>query len=313
MKITVTAPFKEHNKSLLTSKALDNEIVFSDKEKDITDSEILIGDTTNEIFRKCHKLKWLQSTNAGVEKFCTDKLLSDDVIITNVTGAFGDTIAEYVIGGILSLYRDFYSYYKNKKEHIWQDTRKERMISGSTVLILGCGNIGKALAERLKPFGAYIIGVRSSDIKDIRFDEIYTSDKLCDVISRADIIIGCLPHTRDTDKLLSADILDGCKPDALIVNVGRGTLMDYDRLYKKLSENKLFGAVLDVFPTEPLPKDSPLWDMDNVIITPHISGCSFFHSIQTENKIAEICADNLSRFLCGKPLINIIDKNKGYV
>ena len=135
---------------------------------------------------------------------------------------------------------------------------------------------------------------------------------LDELLPDTDVIICCLPHTPQTERMLSADRFSRMKQGAIVVNVGRGSLIDEAALVTALKSGRLFGAVLDVFEKEPLPEFSPLWDMENVLITPHISGPSFGHFPEVERIIAEICAENISRFLGGKPLLNRIDKDMGY-
>lgn len=135
---------------------------------------------------------------------------------------------------------------------------------------------------------------------------------LDELLPRADLVVCCLPHTAGTVKMLSAERIGIMKPGTILVNVGRGSLLDEDALAAALSSGLLYGAVLDVFENEPLPESSPLWDMENLLITPHISGPSFGYYPEVERIIAEICAENVARFLAGKPLRNVIDRTKGY-
>lgn len=312
MKILVNAPFSKENRELIKKAAGDNKVVFYDTDNcgGYEDVNIVIGELP-EAFPQ-DNLRFLQLTNAGVEKYCIDGRVADGVIVANVTGAFGEVISEYIVGAILAMYRSFFGYHENRKQHIWQDLKQERLIYGSNVLILGCGDIGSSTALKLKQFGARITGIRRNVKSTAGFDAVFGIEQLDSLLPQADIVIGCLPHTDKTAGLLDRKRLNLMKTGAMLVNVGRGTLVDANALIELLNNGKLYGAVLDVFDTEPLPKNSPLWDMPNVMITPHISGPSFNHSPYTEQVIARICADNLCSFLSGKPIINIIDRNVGY-
>ncbi len=204
---------------------------------------------------------------------------------------------------------------------------------GKKALILGTGDIGRNIANRLKAFGVSTAGIhrqKSSDGDTVcvsasdtdsspirsrdfpRFDQLDTSDHLDDYLPDADLVIGCLPRTPDTTGLMSRVRLALMKPDALFVNVGRGNLVRSADLIDALQEGALGGAILDVFETEPLPEDSPLWDMENVMITPHISGPSFGGNQQVQDTIWEICMENMEHFLNQEPLQHVVDLEAGY-
>ncbi|MGN0650460.1 MAG: D-2-hydroxyacid dehydrogenase [Oscillospiraceae bacterium] len=307
MKVWINAPFSAENIQLISRAAKGCE-VFSGNEL-IPEADIIVGQPAeNTDFTR---LKLLQSTNAGVEKLISAGI-PENVAITNVTGAFGEVISEYITAGILAFCRGLFRYRDNQRRHIWQIERREILLNGKNALILGCGDIGGAAAKRLRAFGMRIAGIRREPKKTEYFDSVYGMDSLDGLLSDADVIICCLPHTAQTCGVLSAERILRMKHGAILVNVGRGSLIDEAALAEALQNGRLFGAVLDVFEKEPLPENSPLWDMENVIITPHISGPSFGHFPEVERKIAEICAENVARFISGEPLINVIDKAKGY-
>lgn len=306
MNILINAPFSEKNKKRIISEANNQTILSIDE---IENADIIIGDIPERFYGQLDKLKWLQLTSAGADKITYSNAISSEVILTNASGAFGEVIAEYVIGGILCLYRDLFSYRKNQAAKIWHDTKKERMIFGSRALILGCGNIGQCVAQRLKAFGAETVGIRRTDKPLPEFDKTYTINSLDELLPTADIVICALPKTPETEHILNAHRISAIKKGALIVNVGRGSVIDTKALAEKLKSGHLFGAVLDVFENEPLDNNSPLWEPENVLITPHISGVSFGHSEHTENLIAAICAENLRRYLSGEQIKNIVTRN----
>lgn len=304
MKIWINAPFSAENLELIKSAAAGCE-VFSGTET-VPGAEIIVGQPPEDL----SGAKLLQSTNAGVEKLLSH--IPEDVIITNVTGAFGVVVSEYIIGGVLALSRRLFRYREQQRRHIWQEIPQENLLYGKNALILGCGDIGTATAEKLRAFGMSITGIRRSPAPTHGFDRVFGMDMLGELLPETDLLICCLPHTPETIGLLSASRIALVKRGALLVNVGRGSLIDESALISTLKNGRLSGAVLDVFAHEPLPESSPLWDMENVLITPHISGPSFGHFPEVERRIAGICADNISRYLSGNPLVNVIDRSGGY-
>lgn len=304
MKIWINAPFSAENLELIKSAVAGCE-VFSGTET-VPGAEIIIGQPPEDL----SGAKLLQSTNAGVEKLLSH--IPEDVIITNVTGAFGMVVSEYIIGGVLALSRRLFRYREQQRRHIWQEIPDENLLYGKNALILGCGDIGTATAEKLRAFGMSITGIRRSPAPTHGFDRVFGMDMLRELLPETDLLICCLPHTPETIGLLSASRIALLKRGALLVNVGRGSLIDESALISTLKNGRLSGAVLDVFALEPLPESSPLWDMENVLITPHISGPSFGHFPEVERRIAGICADNISRYLSGNPLVNVIDRSGGY-
>ena len=277
----------------------------------IQDCEVLMGYFPPDMLRSLPRLKWIQTPSAGVEKLCGDLYANNDVVLTNCSGAFGVAISEYMITGILMLMRLMPAYLSNQHAHIWKCMGNCRSIYGSTVTVIGMGDIGTKFATRMKALGATVRGVRRSiSAKPDCFDAVYTSDRVCEAVAGADVVAMCVPGTREAQKLVSADCIAAMRSDAILVNCGRGSTLDEESLIRALQEKRLGGAVLDVATVEPLPADSPLWDMENVIITPHISG----HDDDPVNysSIFEIFKENLSRYLNHEPLIHVVDRSRGY-
>lgn len=312
IKILITAPCNENVRDNLSKRFGDRcEFTYSTAEsaQDILMSaDAVIGEIPLEWIIRSKSLKWVQLTWAGADKYTKSGIFPNDIILTNASGAFGVIISEYVIAGILCLYRKFPQYIKNQSKALWKDMGSFQSLYGKTALILGTGDIGKNTALRLKAFGAKNIGIRRNITCDVPyFDEIHSSDSLCDLLPIADIVISCLPLNKNTDGLMSESKLQLMKNSSVFVNVGRGRTVDTNALTKMLLENKIMGAILDVTDPEPLPVSSPLWQMDNVIITPHIAGPSFGHNKATEDKIWKICMENIDRFLSKNKLINIVN------
>ena len=236
---------------------------------------------------------------------------------TDVSGAFGKIISEYVIGNIITLYRGLPNYWKNKQKHLWVQNKSSETIYGKNILILGTGDIGRNIAHRMKAFETHVTGIKrtavpghSQQMKE--FDEVYDLIALDQQLQKADIVIGCLPGTPETKGLLNYERLHSMKKAAIMVNVGRGSLIQTEALLKVLEEGHLKGVILDVFETEPLPETSLLWNMENVLITPHIAGPSFGGNAEVQDMIWNICMENLERYLNGKELKNIVRLKDGY-
>ncbi len=278
-------------------------------------ADIIIGEPSEEQLEIAENLELLQLTWAGADKFLKMKHLPQNVTLATASGAFGKVISEYIVGGILALYRDFPAYFENQQNHIWQKQSSVDTISGKKVLILGTGDIGKNVAKKLKTFDVQaIIGIRYNAKEDFleNFDEIYGIIELDNLLPEADIVVCCLPETNATIGILNEEYLNLLKQNAVLVNVGRGSLIVNDALIKVLEKGTIKGAVLDVLETEPLEVNSKLWDFKNVIITPHIAGPSFSGDEATKDKIWKICFNNVERYLQGAELQNVVDRMKGY-
>ncbi len=327
MKILVTVPFREFHKEMLKEAALDAQFFFRasylsepDGKKDeerykslLKEAEIVIGNPTIEEIASAPALRFIQSSNAGVEKYTQVPGFPRNVLLCSMSGAFGGIISEYVLGAILTMYRNFPCYLDHQQKRLWQDAGSEQALMGKTALILGTGDIGTNVAKRLKAFDVHTIGIRRTVSKASEwFDEVWTLDALDEQLSHADLVIGCLPKTKQTTHLLTEDRLRKIKKGGLVVNVGRGSLIVQPDLIKLLEEGHLSGAVLDVTDPEPLPKDDPLWGMKNVLITPHVSGISFGHAPQVEDNVAKICAHNLKAYLNHTEMWNVVDFESGY-
>ena len=295
------------------------EFVFEENETrdSITTAEVVIGEPEESELRKAENLHWIQLTWAGADKYTKMKIFPETITLTNASGAFGKIISEYVIGNIIALYRGLPVYWKNKQECLWVQNRSSDTIYGKNVLILGTGDIGKNIAHRMKAFETHVTGIKrtavsehSDQLKD--FDQIYDLTALDQQLQKADIVIGCLPGTPETKGLLNYDRLHSMKKEAILVNIGRGSLIPTEDLIRALQEGHLKGVVLDVFETEPLPETSPLWNMENILITPHIAGPSFGGNAEVQDMIWNICMENLDRYVNGKELKNIVRLNEGY-
>lgn len=314
--ILVMTPCRREHKEML-ERAAQGSCHFNYNEhpslSEIQSAEIVIGEPDIGMIQNSATLRWVQMTWGGADLYTRSSGFPEQVTLTTASGAFGSVIAEYAFAGILSLFRHLPSYREQQQLAVWQDCGVERTIEGSEVLILGAGDIGENIARRMQAFGASVTGIRRT-VRDLPdgFDAMAGMNALDPLLSQADIVVCCLPHTSETVCLFNRERLLRMKPDAVLVNVGRGTLIDTNALAQVMAAGHLLGAVLDVTDPEPLPADHPLWSLDRVLLTPHIAGPSFHHSPLTEDKIFRICSDNLSHYLAGEPLHNVISWETGY-
>jgi phosphoglycerate dehydrogenase-like enzyme len=255
------------------------------------------------------KLRWLHIASAGVDPVLFPELRDSDVVLTNSRGVFDDPIAEYVLGVILAFAKDFAGSLRLQDQGRWQHRETER-IAGTHALVMGTGPIGRAIARMLRAAGLSVAGIgRRAREDDPDFGTVHASDRLTEHLPSADYVVAVAPLTEQTKGIFNADAFASMKSTARFVNVGRGELVVTGDLIEALRSGQLAGAALDVFDTEPLPSDSPLWSMPDVLLSPHMSG----DFIGWRNTLVEVFADNFRRWTAGQPLRNVVDKTLGYV
>ena len=315
MKILIALRANEHHKEQLQRNATGAELLFVPadqvREEDLADVDAIIGNVPTELLPAAKKLRWLQLNTAGADTYCKEGVLKDDVLLTNATGAYGLALSEHLLAQLLAMMKKLYPYYDNQKAGLWRDEGHVTSIEDATVLILGIGDIGRAFARRVKALGAYVIGMRRREgAKPVGVDEIGTMAELDSLLSRADVVVSVLPGTAATMGLFDKARFAAMKKGAYFLNIGRGNAVVTDDLIEAMQEGTLAGAALDVTAPEPLPADHPLWQAPNVYITPHISGDD--HLSATQDKIVQIAARNLTAFLQGAPLENLVNRETGY-
>lgn len=215
-------------------------------------------------------LKYIQLTSAGFDRVPMNYVKEKGITINNARGVYSNPMAEYAVAGVLSLYKCQSFFARKQKEHKWEKNRDLKELGGQKVCILGCGSVGTECAKRFEAFGCIVWGIDTMVRKHENFFCVYHLNDIKEVLSKSDIVIITLPLTDSTYHMFDQDIFNAMKTGAIVVNISRGALVDTDALILAL-QNKLFGAVLDVFEEEPLKENSPLWDMENVVITPHNS------------------------------------------
>ncbi len=308
LNVTVTYPLNKSDVDKLQD-------IFKDKcrfslEENFDKCDVIWGNPSDEQLKLSEGLKWVQIATAGINQY-TEGNLPKNVILTNASGAHSLQISEYMLSVHLALYQNLPCYINNMQKSKWEETGVSRNIYGSTVVVLGLGNIGSEYAKRVKMMGAYVIAVKKNKTEKPDYvDELYTIDEINSALPRADMLAVTLPGTKTTYKLVNKEMLSYLKQGALVINVGRGTVVDGQDLLDALESGSISGAALDVTDPEPLPKESKLWGMKNLIITPHISG-GFVHPFSRKN-IIDIFVNNLHRYINNEPLKNIVSIKEGY-
>lgn len=277
----------------------------------ILQADILFGSPRIDIIRENKKLRWMQSNAAGPDAYLAPGVLPEGCILTNASGSYGLAISEHMLGMLLMLIKRLHTYRDSQHRHEWKSQGSVTSIYGATVLVLGMGDIGGEFAKRCKALGAHVIGVRRQDTHKPEYvDELHLMGDLDELLPRADVVAITLPGTKETAGLFDDARFARMKPGSVILNVGRGTIIDTDALCRALLSGHLSGAGLDVTDPEPLPDDSPLWDIPSALITPHISG--FFHLRETLTRILKLSVQNLTRWENDEPLLNQMDRQTGY-
>jgi len=276
-------------------------------------AHIIIGEPRNEDFVHCEKLELMHSPSSGVNYYLDGGKFPKGAILCCMTGGYGNVLAEHLLALVLSLCRRLPEYHDQQKQHKWQLCRYDKQLEDCTLLILGAGDIGTTLASWMRPMVNRIIGVRrvAREYPDC-YDRMVTLGDLDEVLPEADIIVCALPHTRETIHLLNEDRLRKMKEDAVLVNGGRGSLIDQEALCKLLQEGRFWGVGLEVTSPEPLPADHPLWDQPRTIITPHAAGNSFAPDSPLVKKIWKYIIPNVCRYLNGEEPENQVDFETGY-
>jgi phosphoglycerate dehydrogenase-like enzyme len=261
------------------------------------------------------RLKWVHCSGHAVGHFPLAELAARAITVTNSRGVQAVPIAEHAMACILALARRLPQTMRDQQERLWRPneligTVSPWLLSGRTLAVIGVGTIGEAIAVRAKAFGMRVMGVRRHPERGrpAGFDDVLGSVDMDRVLEVADVVVVAAPLTAETTLLLDADAIAKMKPDAIVVNIARGQLIDEEALAAALLQGRLGGAALDVFTTEPLPGSSPLWSMPNVIVTPHNSGFRAGHF----DAVIDLFSDNLTRFERGDELRNVVDLNAGY-
>lgn len=285
-------------------------------EHEITDADLgMLRELRPNQVRAAKKLRWIYCPAAAVHPLLIPEIVNSDILITNATPVHGPVVAEHAIAMILSIGRRIDAAVKAQTQHrwvqrqIWTGTPGPRDIAGSTLAVIGLGQIGTPLVRHAKALGMRVFAVREHPERGTESaDAVYGPQDLLRILPEADFVMLCAPVTPATDHAFGREQFASMKNDAYICNVGRGALIDEAALIDALREHRIGGAALDVVAEEPLPENSPLWDLDNCMITPHTAGIS---PKLWERQYSYFTA-NLRRFLAGQTPLGLVDKTRGY-
>ncbi|MGC8972413.1 MAG: D-2-hydroxyacid dehydrogenase [bacterium] len=274
-------------------------------------AEVILGGISKEEFEMAKNLRWIQATGAGVDGLLFPELIDSNVILTNASGVHPIPIAEHTFALILAITRGLIKSFEGKDKRAW--LHNEVYIDelyGKTIGIVGYGRIGQGIARLAKGFGMKIIGLKRQLEKrvEVKPDILLGKDSLDILLKESDIVVLIVPLTKETYHLIGERELRMMKPTSILINVARGKVIDESALIKALKERWIFAAGLDVFETEPLPPESELWDLDNVVITPHIAGLNPYYT----DRLLDIFIRNLKAYPDVSKMVNVVDKRLGY-
>ncbi len=270
--------------------------------EDVLDKEIIVGNVKPAIVKEAKKLELLQLNSAGYDNYLG--FVDSKTKLCNCVGAFSPAVGEHMLAMTFDLIRHFHLYRDKQNKKDWSDCGSITSVEGSTIAVLGLGDIGRSYARKVKALGAAkVIGVRRNvNDKPDYIDEMYTLKDLDKVLPQADIVAMVLPSGKETVKLINKDTLALMKKGAYLINVGRGDAVDQAALLESLRSGHLGGAAADVTTPEPLPLDNPLWEEPKFLLTPHVAGWFFLQ--ETTERIVKISSSNVKAFLEGKTLVN---------
>jgi phosphoglycerate dehydrogenase-like enzyme len=269
------------------------------------------GALLREVLGMCPAVRWIHCRAAGLDDLLTPELIESPVPLTNGSGVFSPPLGEFVLGAILYFAKDFRRLVRKQAAGVWEQFDVGE-ISGQTAGIVGYGDIGRAVATRLKAMGMHILALRRTVppavVADPLVSEYYGPGGLLEMIAQCDYVVVTAPLTPETRGMIGAREFAAMKPGAVIVNVGRGPVIDEPAMIDALTEKRISGAALDVFTTEPLPSGHPFFQLENVLLSPH----STDHTHGWLERAMQFFLTQFERFSKGEPLLNVVDKKRGY-
>jgi len=268
------------------------------------------GELLREVFLQCPRVRWVHTRSAGLDGVLFPELAESAVPLTNGTGVFSESLGEFALAGILFFAKDLRRMIRNQEAGRWEPFDVAE-IAGQTVGIIGYGDIGHAVAARARAIGMRVVAVKRRVPPaggDAYADQIYTPERALEMIALSDYIVAAAPLTVETRGLIGEREFAAMKATAVVINLGRGPVIDERAMVRALSERRIRGAALDVFETEPLPEGHPLYGLDNVLLSPHTAD----HTADWLDRAMQFFLDNFARFHQGQPLQNLVDKKLGY-
>jgi phosphoglycerate dehydrogenase-like enzyme len=268
------------------------------------------GDLLRQVFAMCPRVQWVHSRAAGLDGVLFPEIVESHVPITNGSGVFSPPLGEFALGAILYFAKDFRRMIRSQEAGVWEQFDMPE-IAGQTVGIVGYGDIGRAVATRVRPMGMRVLAVKRHVHlynADPLVDKVYPPDQRLEMIARADYVVASAPLTPETRSMVGEPEFAAMKPDAVLINIGRGPVVDEAALVRALSSGRIKGAALDVFDTEPLPEGHPLYKLRNVLLSPHCAD----HTPDWLERAMRFFLEQFERFQKGEPLVNVVDKKLGY-
>ena len=275
----------------------------------IDDADAYFGGMTAQILKAAKKLRWVQATSAGLDGYYFPELRKSDLTVTNIRGIYSDVIADHVFSMVMAFARGLHHYIRNQSQSKWKKAHqssilRERHWAWSVwEALVGC------CRARPDIWHAGVGNGSSTKGKPDFIARIYSPDELSDMVGESDFVVICVPHTAETEGLFDADMFRAMKNTGILINIGRGKVVQLHALAEALQSGQIGGAGLDVYEEEPLPQDHALWAMENVILTPHVAGIS----PEIDKRRKALIVENVRRFCAGEPLLNVVDNQKGYV
>lgn len=333
MKLVIFPPVDEQRLTRIRAAAQPMQIVcvnhLGDALREIEDADAFFGKITPDLLARAQKLRWVQSPTASLEHYLFPELVDHPCILSNMRGLFSDVVADHVFGFILSFARNLHIYFRQQQQGLWSPVgdsnyvveftsgpgtvlpfdRTHQHLSDCTLGVVGVGHIGSEILRRGSAFGMKLLGVdpKARSVPGV-LDEVWPTEKLPDLLNAADYVVIAAPHTPQTTKLFRRPMLQLMKRTGILINIGRGAIVDLDDLTDALRAGEIGGAALDVCNPEPLPSDHPLWKMPNVIITPHVAAAS----PRIAERHLETLLENIRRFVNGQPPATQVDKRLWY-
>ncbi len=315
MKLLTTARFSDADLDSLRAVSPEIEVVRElDRDRareQFSTADILCTFELPGPLEEARQLKWIQLVSAGAEHVLKAGIRESDVLVTTASGIHQYAMSEFVLCSMVMLSRRIPMILKETAEHKWRPQRPRAYygeeLYGKTVGILGLGAIGRRVAQTARCLGMRTLGVQRGTSTGI-VDEVYHPSRLLEMLPLCDFVVIALPLTSETRGMVGERELRAMKPSAFLINIARGQIVDEETLARALREGWIAGAAIDVFAQEPLPTDSELWDLPNLILTPHVSG-NFSAYL---DRVMDILRENLKRYVAGEPMINVLDKQRGY-
>lgn len=302
MKLLVTGAFNATAEQLDMLTSLGFEIMLQKDERGKPECDFSGADAVicNGLFlyhdiSKFGKLKFIQLTSAGLDRVPLEEIQKRNITLFNARGVYSVPMAEFALAGVLNLYKHLNTFYENQKAHIWQKDRELRELCGETVAVVGCGSVGTECAKRFSAFGTKIVAVDITKPESEIYSEFYDIKDIEKALEISDVIVLTVPLTSETKGMFNCEMFSHFKDGSVLVNISRGAVVNEKDLINALESEKISGAVLDVFENEPLAENSELWDMENVVITPHNS----FVSSKNNTRLFSLAYDNLKSSMKG--------------